>query len=687
MSGLMLGVVVVSVSVLSALAALLVMGALRLQVEGRRDADLFATAEENTVFLFDDEDLVDATDAARALLRDCPGAGSDLARLLAHLAPQFPGVAAALGRLAEDGRIDMVSMRPPVMHLRGEWRGGLARLALVAPEAEGARLAVDRLAHSALEAERATLRAVVEALPLPVWRTAAPEGAASDGDDGDDEDDGEAVIWANRAYLDLAGAMHPGRDTLTWPLPALFAGAAPSARLRADLHGAGVAWFDHVVRDADDGGTLHFALPADAAHKAETALRKFVRTLTRTFAHLSTGLAIFDEGRRLALFNPALTDLTTLPADFLAARPTLNDFFDRLREARMMPEPRDYRSWRRQVADLEKAAASGQFQETWSLPSGLTYRVTGRPHADGAVAFLIDDVSAEIALARRFRADLDTGQAVIDRLDAAVAVFSVAGVLVMANAAYARLWGVDPASALGEVTAEAAVGHWFAAIRAEALWHRARAFLAAGSEAEEFSARVPRPGDGGATIECRFRRLRGGAAMVEFHEFPEVARAKAPDADAPAPSVLVPAGGRPAVPGGATAAVTPAATGEMAVHADAIPLDGGRAAPSDAAGRTPAPAAAPIAAGDAGAASTDRGIATPADVRSRARTAPAASLAPADDTGTAPAASAAPEPEGDAGDWPAGRGTPASADAAPVAIAASASESDARRAPRAAPGR
>ena len=62
----------------------------------------------------------------------------------------------------------------------------------------------------------------------------------------------------------------------------------------------------------------------------------------------------------------------------------------------MMPEPKDYRSWRQQMSDLEAAAQNGTYEETWALPTGQTYRVTGRPHPDGAVALLFEDISAEV---------------------------------------------------------------------------------------------------------------------------------------------------------------------------------------------------------------------------------------------------------------------------------------------------
>ena len=83
---------------------------------------------------------------------------------------------------------------------------------------------------------------------------------------------------------------------------------------------------------------------------AERQARVFVQTLSKTFAQLSTGLAIFDRSRKLVMFNPALMDLTKLSAAFLSGQPDLNAFLDRLRDSGVLPEPKNYASWREEVA-------------------------------------------------------------------------------------------------------------------------------------------------------------------------------------------------------------------------------------------------------------------------------------------------------------------------------------------------
>lgn len=500
-TNLLLALVLVATSVAAAVIALLIVTA----IDGRKRRPTLADAApplEPTVFLFDDRDLVDATGPARTLLDATPLRGDDWERLAAFLAPRFERFHAAIASLAAETAIELSSTGDAPLTLRAEHIDGLARITLIDPLAEGHGVLVDGLSHRAMEDEIASLRRTVDAAPILVWRQDA-EGS---------------VIWANRAYLLQSGAL-ADEDALTWPLPTLFdsgpvaANAAAPRRTRLDRPGQKPLWFEcHSLPTPD--GSLHFAAPADAAVNAEVSLREFVQTLTKTFAHLPIGLAIFDRQRQLQLFNPALIDLTMLGAEFLSGRPTLFAFLDRLRDARMMPEPKDYRSWRQQVAALETAAASGHFEETWALPTGQTYRVTGRPHPEGAVALLFEDISAEVSLTRRFRSEMEMSQAVIDAMDEAIAVFSPASVLILSNAAYARLWGSDPGATLGEIGIGEAMKAWQAQGRPSPVWADARDFVADIGPREAWSAKAELRD--GRALACRFTPLAGGATLAGF---------------------------------------------------------------------------------------------------------------------------------------------------------------------------
>lgn len=500
---LFLAVIVVLTSIAAALIALMALAMLPGGAQRRPALSQYSSPHEQAVFLFDGSDLVDATGTAKTLLGSIPGPGSEWSRLAAYLAQRLPRFDSEISALAETGEVQLEGAGGD-FRLRAEWLGQLSRLTVTDMSAEGQGVLVDTLSQKALEAELAALRETLAAAPALVWRT-NPSGA---------------VVWANHAYFDcVAEQRDDTEDTLTWPVPALFpepvqAGVGTPRRQKLPpAGGRSTQWFDlHSYPVAD--GQIHFALPADAAVTAESSLRDFIQTLTKTFAHLPIGLAIFDRQRQLALFNPALVDLTSAGVEFLSARPTLYAFLDLLRERRVIPEPKDYSSWRQQMADLEKAAASDLYDDTWTLPSGQTYHVIGRPHPDGAVAFLIEDITAEISLTRRFRSEIELGQAVVDTVDEAIVVFSPSGELILSNNAYDELWGVEPALTLGRVTVTDSIRRWQELAMPNTAYGDIRDFVATMDERAEWAAEITLcDGEG---LACRVVPLQGGATLVGF---------------------------------------------------------------------------------------------------------------------------------------------------------------------------
>ncbi len=477
---------------------------------------IFDERQQGTLFLFDGEVLVDCTPGGRAVLAASPAQGTPWLKLIAHLLPAFPEVEAHLARLPAEGSVTLASedaVGLPLM-LQAELRGGLTNITLIDPETDGTTSRQDPMAHRAMTEELAFLRSMLAQAPVLAWRERA---------------DG-AVIWANAAYLFKSADVLPIGQELSWPLPQLFEKTAinqgvTGQRQKLRLRDGAMAWFE-LVSLPDPTGRRVYATPADSAVQAETTLRDFMQTLTKTFAHLPIGLAIFDSQRQLQLFNPALLDLTGLPPDFLSMRPSLLSVLDALRDRSMVPEPKDYRGWRRQITDLERAASSGVYEETWNLPGGQIYRVIGRPHPNGALALMLEDISNEISRTRRYRADLELGQSVIDSMDEAVAVFSETGHLVMTNASYGRLWGHDPSENLSGGTIRALSGHWRTQSAPNALWAEAEEFVATIGDREDWT-REARLLDG-RMMSCRFRPLSGGATLIGFNLKPAAPEAALP---------------------------------------------------------------------------------------------------------------------------------------------------------------
>lgn len=453
-----------------------------------------------------------------------------LGRVLRPLNSDLPSRLAALARRGE-AFVTSARFGQDLLSITGRVEGDRIVVTIGPSEARSGRQMMDSAALAALSDELADLRRAIDAARSPIWRMDA-EGR---------------VVWANAPYLALVERLGAGRaSAVPWPMPALFAehlepipdaGSLRRCRLPLPPEDPGIAtaqdgalWFELAATRQADGGVLCSALPCDRLVGAEIALRHFVQTLSKTFAQLPIGLAIFDKRRELVVFNPALVGLSTLEPHFLSNRPGLVAFLDALRDRQRMPEPKNYRNWRDEIARLERGAADGTFQELWTLPGGQSFRVIGRPHPDGALAFMFEDITAEVSLTRKFRADLDLHQALLDDLPGAVAVFSPEGRLVLANAAYGALWGVEPAALIGVLSLTEATRIWQGRARPSGLWGDIRHFATPRPDRAAWIEEITLLD--GARLSVRISPLPGGAMAVAFDRL---------DADAP-DLVVLPAG-------------------------------------------------------------------------------------------------------------------------------------------------
>lgn len=451
------------------------------------------------VWMFDDAGLFDMSDSARSFSERLPAdfRWADLRELLSE---RFDGVPKEISDIeaARTSRVRARASDDPA-ELLCDWIDGVTHVMirnnLTDRSGEEANSGPGR--HS-----RDVTDASADAAPYPIWCT----------------DTENRITWCNPAYRALSARVESEGDTNTSPIfsPSPSDTRPGQKKVRksvALLDGSRELWFD-VTSTKHKSGHIHYAIDINAVVDGEIAQRNFVQTLAKTFAQLSIGLAIFDRNRQLALFNPALIDLTALPADFLSGRPTLLTFFDHLHDNRMMPEPKNYGSWREQMADLVAAAADGRYHETWTLPSGSVYSVIGRPHPDGAVAFLIEDITAEITLTRRFRSDLELVQSVLDRLDDAIAVFLPDGSLCHCNSAYRRLWGADPDSSFAQLSIVDAVRNWQDKCRPTPTLGEIRDFVSSHENRAEWWANIALRS--GESLICSVHPVMNGATMVHF---------------------------------------------------------------------------------------------------------------------------------------------------------------------------
>jgi len=468
---------------------------------------------------------VDPNDAFLPPDTDRTAAFEVLARSLRALNADLPARLTALARRGEAFVLPGI-FGPDALSIAGRASGDRLVVTIGPTDAGGGRQVIDGPVLQALQDEAEDLRHALDRGFSAMWK----------------EDDQGRILWANTPYLALVERLAGGDPgAVTWPAPQIFAERMDPVpepgcprRCRLVLPGGdatcgiatveGALWFDVSAHRLDDGSLLCSAVPIDRLVAAELSLRNFVQTLSKTFAHLPIGLAIFDRRRELMLFNPALVTLSTLTPEFLSGRPGLVAFLDALRDRQRMPEPKNYRSWRDEIAHLEQGAEQGTYQELWTLPNGQSFRVIGRPHPDGALAFMFEDITSEMSLTRKFRGDLELYQSVLDDTPGAVAVFSGEGRLVLANEGYAALWGADHVELVGTLPVAEATRRWQMHCAPTGLWDDIRRFAAHKSGRAPWAEEIAFLD--GRRMVARVAPLAGGAMSVRFLS-PDAERAPA----------------------------------------------------------------------------------------------------------------------------------------------------------------
>ena len=339
--------------------------------------------------------VASASAPARALFAEAARRGAPLALLRDRLARCDGATAQALDALMARGVAfrRRIQLAEGVFDLSAEPAGGDCLLVFTDISAHAAALAAAEAELAAAKAEAAALRAALDAVKAPVWRRTAQ---------------GE-IIWVSAGARVLGGA-DPPEDAAIIPIAAA------------------------------DGDTLAVAAALTATPAPGAALNRFVETVTETFAHLRIGLAIYDSERRLTLANPAVAELFGADPAWFAARPTLRETLDRLREARQLPEQANYPAWRAQLFTLFDDVARASYEERWELPDGRSIHVVGRPHALGGIAFIFEDVTEAIAMQRWRSTAVEVRRATLDALADGVVVLGPDGQTRMANPAFVTLW-------------------------------------------------------------------------------------------------------------------------------------------------------------------------------------------------------------------------------------------------------
>ncbi len=470
------------------------------------EADILMSGHR--AFLFLGEKVVFATSDGRDLLRSMGEETSPWDRIKDYLLSCDPALDEKLHALRIDGtsfRHNTLDRDGVLLEVTGQPRRGFLSLSLRQIEP----MESESPAQSGLSAPMASsqdLAKMLDNLPFPIW-SRTQEGR---------------VIWANletHKLCDGEGSV----DASDLTLPSAFTlmdediGVTQERRVSVgtdDGQNQSKIWYNLFERPLENGDFFGYAIDADDVITVEKTLRRFVATLTESFAQLSTGLAIFNADRRLTIFNPAISDLLQIDPVWLASSPGFRDFMNRARDNHMIPEQKTSADWKKMIQAIEKGAEEGRLSEKWVLPSGQTFKITGRPHPHGAIALMIEDISTRISLERRYRSEIEQSRTTLDYLSEAICVLDTTGALVYANAAFGEIWEFDPKANPETANIVGLTALWGEACKPTPVWGDLREFVTSLDQRASWTSDIEL--QDGRAFSALFAPLPDGSTLTTF---------------------------------------------------------------------------------------------------------------------------------------------------------------------------
>ncbi|WP_394652104.1 PAS-domain containing protein [uncultured Sphingomonas sp.] len=301
---------------------------------------------------------------------------------------------------------------------------------------------IERLAGEARELHDAfeALAGLIEAAPMPMWYR--------------DRDLGLAMV--NTAYVeaveapDARTAIDRGLELVEGsgmggPLAnaaiARDTGKPQMAAVPATIGGARRMLRVHDVPLAT-GGVAGFAVDVDELEQARGGMKRFGEAQRAMLDRLSAGVAQFAPDRSLIFCNQPFRRIFGLREEWLRDRPEFDRVLERMREAKRLPEVRDFPAWKAERRGWFLSPEAGQ-EENWHLPSGTHLRVVPQPLPDGGLVVVFEDRTEQVQLASARDTLLRVRTATFDNLYEALGVFAADGRLQIWNQKFRSLWGFE----------------------------------------------------------------------------------------------------------------------------------------------------------------------------------------------------------------------------------------------------
>ncbi len=298
---------------------------------------------------------------------------------------------------------------------------------------------------TAAQVERDGYRAMLDALPIMVWRRSRDLSLAQ----------------VNKAYVDAIGPGAGDDDTLPSELEDLEANVEGQIAARAQSIGTPQSESRHVVIDGarrllefnevptGHMGVIGYAIDFTQLEEVQEELSSHVAAQSDVLENLAVAVAIYGSDTRLKFYNSAYARLWDADSAWLDSEPTLGDELETLRDRRLVSEEVDFRAYKQEQLALFTSLIAPT-ETLVHLPDGKTLFKRISPHPLGGLIFTYEDVTDRLTMEAQYNTLIEVQRRTLDNLYEGVALVGPDGRLKLCNSAYSRIWQFSEADLAGE---------------------------------------------------------------------------------------------------------------------------------------------------------------------------------------------------------------------------------------------
>lgn len=410
--------------------------------------------------------------------------------------------------LANGAAFNMILRTEAGGHIEADGRASGGRAVLRLRDVAGYKRDLGAIAdrHANLTRDIKSSRAILDALPIPVWLRGA---------------DGR-ITWSNTAYAKAVDASSEAevREKQIELLESRQRAVADKALKKGATYSERVPLIVGGERKSHDVILLPLgeitagaAIDVAAVEKAQGELERQISAYDRTLDRVATAVAIFGPDQKLNFFNEAYLKLWQLDPEWLKSGPTDGDILDKLREAGRLPEVVQYRDWKSKL--LAVYASALPHEDWWNLPDGRFVHVIAEQRPDGGVTHLYADQTERYALESKYNALIGVQSETLDSLKEGVAVFATDGRLQLHNSAFASIWRLSRRALEQSPHIETFVRDARAHYEDPPAWARiVKAITAFSEQREQIEGQMVRPDN--SVIDYAVSPLPDGGTLLTF---------------------------------------------------------------------------------------------------------------------------------------------------------------------------